>query len=201
MNLVVCSLSSAAGTIASGAVAFYLSRHKNLIWDEYYALLRQFDWEEAKLLFDNEEEDRRKAKDDPWLFRHEQRRRLEIAVELVSRALHNNRLSHQWVGTEWRDMMKHHLAYDPEVVEAMRRVRRKTRQFRRMALYDLAYMRFLSLLHFDDWRFMPVPSVVARRKVFNDDILQAYQRVQLAVANFARLAYSRVEEECILAKM
>jgi hypothetical protein len=200
MNILVCSLSSVAGTIASGAVMLHWSRHKNLIWDEYYPLLRQFDWEEAKLFFDNDEEDKRKDRD-LGLFRHEQRRQLEIALELVGRAYHNNRLSRQWIGTEWRDMMKHHLAYEPEVVEAMRLIRRETGKFRRMALYDLAYMWLLSLLHFDEWRFMPVPSVVARRKVFNDDILQAYERVRLAVANFASLAYSEEEAECVLAKM
>jgi hypothetical protein len=62
-------------------------------------------------------------------------------------------------------------------------------------------MWLLSLLHFDEWRFMPVPSIAARRKVFSADVLQSYERVRQAAAHLARVAYSEVDSQLILAKM
>jgi hypothetical protein len=199
-KILTCSLLS---TLGAGGVFAALSRYSRLrrrTWDEYYPHLREFDWNEASVLFNREEEDRVLAQN-PMFVRREQRARLDLAIEMIGRAHHNTHLSFQWIYTEWRDMNDHHLEYEPELVEAMRKALSEIRRFMWMARYDLGYMRVLGLFHFNEWRFMPVPSVAARRKVFDNDVLQAYQRVKRSVADFARLAYSQEEVECILAKM
>jgi hypothetical protein len=196
----ICSFVSIAGATGALASLSHYSRLRRRTWDEYYPHLREFDWNEASVLFSREEEDRVLAQDQMFV-RREQRARLDLAVEMIGRAYHNTCLSYEWIYTEWRDMNDHHLEYEPEVVEAMRRALIAIRRFVWMARYDLGYMRVLGLFHFDEWRFLPVPSVVARRKVFDNDVLQAYQRVKRSVADFARLAYSQEEVECILAKM
>ena len=177
------------------------TRLKKRTWDEYYPNLRQFDWQEARILFDHEEEDRLRDLRDPLQFRRDQRARLDLAVELLVRAYHDNRLSHEWVNTEWCDMIQYHLEYDFEQVEAMKLLRKETRSFKWIALFDLGHMWLLSLLHFERLRFMPVPSVVARRKVFGKDILQSYELVRQAAANMARLVMSEDEAQLVLAKM
>ena len=194
--------------VATALIALILSkwsRFKKRTWDEYYAHLREFDWNEAKDLFDREEEDRlesiARASSTSGIFRREQRSRLELAREMVGRSFHNTRLSFEWVYTEFRDMVNFHLEYEPAVVEAMEKVIEESRRFMWIARYDLAYMWLLSLTHFDEWRFMPVPSVVALRKVFDADVLQSYRRVKMAVVDFARLVYSQDEVDYILAKM
>lgn len=177
------------------------SRLKKRTWDEYCPNLRQFDWEEARILFDHEEEERLRDLRDPLQFRRDQRARLDLAMELIGRAYHDSRLSLEWSSTEWRDMFDLHLEYDPELVEAIRLLRKESTSFNRIARAVLLQMWLFSLLHFDQWRFMPVPSVVARRKTFGQDILQAYERVRQAAANMARLAMSECEAELILSKM
>jgi hypothetical protein len=198
MKILVCSLVSAVATLALTTVLFYWSRLKKRAWDEYQPLLREFDWNEAKILFDHEEEDRQRLIRDPKQFRRDQRARLDLAMELVGRrAYHNSRLSAEWNNTEWCDMIDYHLEYEPEKVEAMRTLRRETAAFRWIALLDLTYMWLLSLA----WPIIPVPSIAARRKVFSADVLQSYERVRQAAANFARLAYSEEEAQLVLTKM
>ena len=190
--------------VACFFIAFVLlnwSRRKKRTYDEFHPLLRKVDLAEARLLFDRSEEDRLESTCNPLEFRQKQRARLEMAIELVGRALHDNRLAREWNNTEWRDMIDQHLEYELPMTEAMKTLRRETWVFMLLAMVDLSYMWFLSLLHFDKLRFMPVPSIAALRKVGSRDIVQAYERVVQATANLARMGYSEEEAEVVLAKM
>lgn len=201
MTNLFCSLSSVAGTIAAGATLYYCSRLKKRTWDEYYPNLRTFDWTEARILFDHEEEDRLRELRDRRQFRRDQRARLDLAMELIGRAYHDSRLSLEWCSTDWGDMIDLHLEYDPELVEAMRLLIKESTSFNRIARIVLSQMWLLSVINFEQWRFMPVPSIVALRKAFGQDILQSYERVRQAAANMARLAMSDDEARLVLAKM
>jgi|SRR5579862_615376 len=199
MKIALTALTSTVATLTLILVLLYSSRLRRRTWDEVAPYLREFDWAEAKLLFDHEQEDRDKVLSPT--FRRDQRARLECVKEYVGRAHHNCRIVLEWAVTEHRDMVDHHLDYEPPVVEAIRTLRKEARRYRWIALIDLTFMWLLSLSHFDRWRFMPIPSVAARRKVFSADVLQSYERVRQAAATLARVAYAEDQTELILAKM
>jgi hypothetical protein len=201
MKTLACSFISVIVTGGASLVLANWSRYKKRGWDEYYPLLREFDWEEARYVFDHEQESRAKRGETPEKYRRDQRARLDLGIEMVCRAYHNNRLSYEFVHTDWRGMNDYHLEYKPDVVEAMKTALNETKRFKWMARYALIYMWLLSMLHFDEWRFMPVPSVVARRKVFDNDLLQAYDRMKQAIAHFVMLGYNEEAAELVLAKM
>jgi hypothetical protein len=198
--LLCCLLTTAVLTVCALAVIDW-SRLKTRSYDDFSSVLRSFDLAEATMLFDHEEEDRLREIRDPVQFARDQRARLDQAREMIGNAYHNTRRACEWNNTEWYDMIRHHLVYEPPVIEAMKTLRQECAAFLRIAFWDLLYIWLLSLLHFDRWRLMPVPSITGLRKVGSEDILQAYERVRQAAANLARLAYSEAEAQLVLAKM
>lgn len=198
-NIVLYCFLTAVALATLTVSLFNWSRQKRRTWDEVAPHLREFDWPEARITFDHEQEERSRVLSPTY--RRDQRSRLECAKEYVSRAYHNCRIVLEWGTTEWRDMIDLHLEYEPLVVEAIKALRKEAAAFRWIALMALSYMWLLSLLHFDQWRFMPVPGIAARRKVFSADILQSYERVKQAAATLARVAYAEEQTDLILAKM
>lgn len=199
MKVALDALVSAVVTMVLLVALLHSSRLRRRTWDEVAPHLREFDWAEARVLFDREQEDQSRFMSPT--FRRDQRAQLECAKEYVSRASHNSRIVLEWATTERRDMIDHSLEYLPSVVEAIDRLRKEARRFRWIAFADLSQMWLLSLSHFDRWHFMPIPSVAARRKVFASDILQSYEKVKEAAAALARAAYADEQTALILAKM
>lgn len=65
-----CGRSQPEAVLPAAAVLYSVlrnwSRQKKHTWDDYHIQLREFDWEEARAVFDHEKEDRLKALKDRY---------------------------------------------------------------------------------------------------------------------------------------
>jgi hypothetical protein len=125
--------------------------------------------------------------------RRAQRARLALAREYVFRMQHNATIVYEWASTEWEDMVAHTLEYDRDTRERILALRREAILFGICSSMALARMWFWSLIHFEKWRFLPLPSVAAMRSVGGVDLVQAYVRVKDAALALA-LVYG--QEHC-----
>jgi hypothetical protein len=167
------------------AILHHSTLFKERTLDEVVGYLRKLDWEEVSKLFDTHEEEKLMGFWTRREFRRTQRARLDLASEFLERMYHDNRIFFQWGSTEYKDMRRHHLQYEPETLKNIRQLVRATKEFRRIALIVIFKVKFLSLLNFEKLRFLPVPSVAALRTVWNGDLLQAYEAVVKAAAAMA----------------
>ena len=134
-------------------------------------------------------------------YRREQRARLELAQEYFTRMYYNNKVIRQWANTEWFDMKRKGLKYSVDEMMAIRQVMQETQAFRMFALGALVRGWFLSLLRFDDFKFIPfVPRIHKLRTFMGKDLLDQYECVKNAAAALSRL-YGENEPETLLALM
>ena len=178
---------------------FHYSRlFKDRTLDEVIGYLRKVDWPEANRLFDVYEEEKLMGFWTRRDFRRSQRARLDRAAEFLECMYHNNRIFLQWGSTEHKDMLHHHLQYEPETLESIVQLVKTARRFRRIALVTMFRIGFLSLLHFDKLHFLPIPSIAALRKVGGADLLQSFEAVRDAAAKLAGTAYGEEYAEEIM---
>ena len=177
------------------AILHHSTLFKERTLDEVIGYLRKLDWEEVTRLFDMNEEEKLMGFWTRREFRRTQRARLDLASEFLGRMYHDNRIFFQWGSTEYKDMRRHHLQYEPETLESIRQLVRATKQFRRIALVAIFKVKLLSLLNFEKLRFLSVPSVAALRTVWNADLLQTYESVVKAAARLASVYGEEFEQE------
>lgn len=164
---------------------YHLTLFKERTIDEVIGYLRRIDWQELKLLFDAEEEEKLRGFWLPRNFRRTQRARLDQAREFLRCMYHNCLLLFQWSNTERKDKRKHHLQYEPELTASISNLVSITRRFCWIAFVIRFKIIFLSLLNFDKLPFLPIPSVVALRTVRNTDLIELYEAVKKAAAALA----------------
>jgi hypothetical protein len=156
--------------------------------DEVADLLRKPDQQLIRELLDAGEDHRIRF---PGLGRgdrrREQRARLDKLREQYCRFHHNSIIVYQWADTEWYDMVHHRLKeeYGPELRAKIHELRRAALEFRTAMRLVLARIWFLSIIHFDTIRLLPIPSVAALARNGSTDILRTYQRVREAAVVLA----------------
>jgi hypothetical protein len=189
-----------AEAIGFGTICFLLKRlaqFRKRTWDDVPEFLRQLNGPEVGRLFDIEAERQAMACGN---HRRCLRARLDLAREYLQRMCHNATIVYQWGETEWSDMLRHGLEYDQETRERLLALHREAITFLVAARLALVQMWFWSILHFDKWRMLPLPSVAALKKPASIDLLEAYERVKLAAGALA-LVYGEEHREEINALM
>ena len=177
------------------AILHHSTLFKERTLDEVIGYLRKLDWNEVSKLFDVNEEEKLMGFWTRREFRRTQRARLDLAGEFLECMYHNNRVLFQWGSTEYRDMRRHHLQYEPETLENIRQLVKTTKHFRQTAFAVICRIKLLSLLNFEKLRFLPVPGVAVLRSLWNTDLLQAYEAVVNAAAALASVYGEEYEQE------
>ncbi len=176
-------LGEAVGIATLGALLRQLSSFNDRTLDDVAGFLRPISHQELERLFDPVgEQCQLQAFGN---VRREQRARLDLSREYLGRMLHNTLIVSQWASTEWADMLKHQLNYDVDTRERILALRREAILFRLSASVVLARMWFWSLLHFDRWRFLPLPSVAGFRRSLDTDLLENYRKVKDSALSLA----------------
>lgn len=186
MNLeaVPLVLAGAAGWGILTRVLDHQAQFKRRVIDEVDALLRRPDEEQLRELLDAEEEDQGRSYSflsrAGYAYRREQRSRLDRLQEQYRRLDHNSKIIFQWADTEWYEIVHRglHESYGPELCAKIKEVRLAAIELRGAMRIALARMWLLGLLHFDEVRFMPVPSVAALARSGSIGILEVYRRVK-----------------------
>lgn len=183
-----------------GVSVAYLTIHhfvqfKDRTLDEVVGFLRKVDWDELNQLFDSSAEEGLTGFGMSRTFRRSQRVRLDKAREFLERMQYDNRLLFQWASTEYKDMRSHHLDYDPQTLDNILDLIASTRKFRRIVLPAICRIRLLSLLNFDRFSFLPIPSIAGLRKPGRNDLVQAFQGVRKAAVALAAVYGEEYQEE------
>lgn len=183
-----------------GVSAAYLAIHNFMQFrertlDEVVGFLRHLDWEELNQLFDSSAEAGLTRFGMPLTFRRSQRVRLDKAAEFLERMQYDNRLLFQWASTEYKDMRSHHLDYDPQTLDSILQLIGTTRRFRRIVFHVILKIRLLSLLHFDKFSFLPIPSIAGLRNTGRNDLLHAFQAVRKAAVALAAVYGEEYQQE------
>lgn len=168
--------------------------------DEVIGYLRQIDWQELKMLFDPEEEEKLRGFWLPRNFRRTQRARLDQAHEFLVCMCYNCLLLFQWSNTERKDKRRHHLQYEPELTASILNLVSITKRFRRIGFVIRFKITLLSLVNFDKLAFLPIPSVVALRTVRDTDLIELYEAVKKAATALASV-YGEESVQQIMATM
>ena len=168
--------------------------------DEVIGYLRQIDWQELKMLFDPEEEEKLRGFWLPRNFRRTQRARLDQAREFLVCMCYNCLLLFQWSNTERKDKRRHHLQYEPELTASILNLVSITKRFRRIGFVIRFKIALLSLMNFDKLAFLPIPSVVALRTVRDTDLIELYEAVKKAATALASV-YGEESVQQIMATM
>lgn len=168
--------------------------------DEVIGFLRRIDWQELRLLFDHEEEEKLKGFWTRRNYRRVQRARLDQACEFLRCMCHNCFLLFLWSNTERKDKKKHHLEYDPQLTRDILDLVEITKRFRRVGFWIRCKVAFFSLLNFDKLVFLPIPSVVALRTVGDTDLIELYAAVKKAAGALASV-YGEESVQAIMGTM
>lgn len=178
-----------AGAVVSNVLRLFLNHRTRFRWrsiDEVAPFLYKPDLEQLAQALDPQEDRRMRF---PIL--GDYRRDLRVNLEIVRREyriLHSNALvGYQWADTEWHDMLKHKLDYPPDLREKIQELRREGIRFLFAMGLMLAKIWLLTLFPFENWKFLPLPSVAALARIGRFDLRAAYQRVKdatIALATF-----------------
>jgi hypothetical protein len=191
--LFMIMLAEAVGLATLYSLLKRLSWFTKRTWDEVPEFLRQLDWEAVEKLFDAEEEQ-------ASFSRRTLRARLALCREYLKRMQHNAMVVYQWAETEWSDMVRHRLEYDPATVEKILALHRDAITFLVAARITLVKIWFWSVLHFDKVTIFPVPNVAGLRRPGSLDLIASYRQVKKAAAGLAEV-YGEEQVEEIRALM
>jgi hypothetical protein len=161
-------------------------------WDEVPEFLRCLDLDAIEKLFDPEEEKEALSFGD---FRRTQRARLALAREFIKRMQHNAMIVYQWAETEWLDMRKHRLEYEPELQARIEALHRESITFLGAARIALLQISLWSILHFDKVALLPLPSLARLRRPISVDLISAYQQAKQAAVAMADVYGEEQAEE------
>lgn len=190
--LIMIMLAEAVGLATLYSLLRRLSWFTKRTWDEVPEFLRQLDWAAVEKLFDAEEE---QALLSFAGSRRTLRARLALCREYLKRMQHNAIIVYQWAETEWSDMVRHHLEYDPATREKILALHRDSITFLVAARVALIRIWFWSVLHFDKVAIFPVPSVAGLRRPGSVDLVAAYRQVKQAAAGLAEVYGEEQVEE------
>jgi hypothetical protein len=180
--ILLIMLAEAIGLAAMYLLLKRLAQFTKRTLDDVPEFLRPINHEAVEKLFDADEERETLAFGN---FRRGLRARLDLAREYMQNLHHNVTIVCQWGETEWSDMVRHDLEYDEETRKKILALHREAITFLVACRVALLKMCFWSLLHFDKWPVLPLPSVAALRRPGSVDLLHAYQRVKQAAAELA----------------
>ena len=175
-----------AGAVMSHLFRFALNRRSRFKWrilDEVAPFLQKPNLEQLSEALDVEEDLRLRERGRGRLGRPE-RRQLRVRMEIVRheyRVMRGTALvGYEWGNTEWHDMIRHNLDYAPHEQQKIQELRTAGVHFAVAVNLALAKIWLLGLLPFEDWRFIPLPSVAALRRIGGIDLREAYVRVKEA---------------------
>jgi hypothetical protein len=182
--LILIMLAEAIALVSLYCLLRRLSWFTKRTWDEVPEFLRQLDLHAIETLFDPEVE-----KEVLYSGNHRrmQRARLALAREYLKRMQHNATIVYQWAETEWSDMEKHGLEYEPDVQARILALHREATSFLVLVRFALARTWFWSILHFDKLVLLPLPSIAALRQPGAVDLITAYSQTKEAAVAMAEI--------------
>jgi hypothetical protein len=180
--LTLILLAEAIGLAALYLLLKRLSWFTKRTWDEVPEFLRQLDPQVMEKLFDAQEETGTLASGH---LRRTRRARLALAREYLDRMQHNATIVYQWAETEWSDMVRHRLQYEPYTRQKIIALHRESITFLVAVRLAQTKIWFWSVLHFDKLKMIPLPSVAGQRRLGSLDLLEAYNQVKQAAAALA----------------
>jgi hypothetical protein len=195
--LILIMLAEAAGLATLYFLLKRLSWFTKRTWDEVPEFLRHLDPEAMEKLFEEGEEHEALTFANS---RRQLRAQLALAREYLKRMQHNATVVYQWAETEWSDMVRHRLEYDEDTRAKILALHRESITFLVAARVALIKMWFWSILHFDKFTLLPLPSVARLRRPGSVDLVAAYQEVKAAAAGLAEV-YGEEQVEEIRALM
>jgi hypothetical protein len=176
-----------------GSLVYNLALFKERTIDDIPYVLRRFDEETARELFDQEIEETSRIMRVPVNFRRKQWSRFDLVREYYLCKRHNVLRIVEWAGTEW-SFIQHYRAedeYSPEALASIQVILTLGRKYcllssgllGKVLLFGLL---FKLLLRFDRFDLLPVPSVAALARIGKVDMLKLHDAIRSAAVALAR---------------